>query len=380
MSEEKEDPYNWAQIVRNNRKKIDELEKKLDHIEEYYIEEGIGERLEIIEQELTTFQTKYPYTTAHDNSRELAELRDDFNKLKQLIPMEWQQKENTKQIGELKEQFNKREEQQFMDYDVLKKLKENHRKEILNLMNVEEVLREIVSAFEMEHMVDTGLLSKLTGNSKKKLKPHELTDRAIKEQMRNKLGGDSIMDLRGWEHENERDKQIKAMDRMIIKDLGGDSDEGCPHEDECKRQDEIFKKGGEQSGSESKMTSVANDKREQGSPDDSRPPNSDKLTLVEQEISERFTEKPTENIKVWEVNPEKLKDVQENYVLVSREDLENDFTFLYNKIYRFLRHLEKNLVVNPLKDKNAINTDAIINMIYFYFESRKKKYLGAEKQ
>lgn len=37
------------------------------------------------------------------HTEEIADLREDFNKLKQLIPMEWQQKENTKQLNELKE-------------------------------------------------------------------------------------------------------------------------------------------------------------------------------------------------------------------------------------------------------------------------------------
>ena len=36
---------------------------------------------------------------------------------------------------------------------------------------------------------------------------------------------------------------------------------------------------------------------------------------------EKEQTRQTENIKIWEVDPEKLKDVQENYTLVAKEDL-----------------------------------------------------------
>ena len=76
-----------SSLVKLQEQSIEELEKKIDKLQSYY--KIIAdcdpckntERIEKIEKDLTTFQTKYPYTTAHNNSRELAELEKKLDKL-----------------------------------------------------------------------------------------------------------------------------------------------------------------------------------------------------------------------------------------------------------------------------------------------------------
>lgn len=60
----------------------------------------------------------------------------------------------------------------------------------------------------------------------------------------------------------------------------------------------------------------------------------------------------------------------ESLVLVRKEDLQKDFDFLYNKIYRWMSKIRK--------ESDTSYISEYINMIYFYFESRKKKYLSEE--
>ena len=58
------------------------------------------------------------------------------------------------------------------------------------------------------------------------------------------------------------------------------------------------------------------------------------------EWKEKEQTRQTENIKIWEVDPEKLKDVQENYTLVANEDLEFLFggsNYKSNEKYHALR-------------------------------------------
>ncbi|KKM22025.1 hypothetical protein LCGC14_1629500 [marine sediment metagenome] len=52
--------------------------------------------------------------------------------------------------------------------------------------------------------------------------------------------------------------------------------------------------------------------------------------------------------------------------IVEKEDLIKDFDFLYSKIYLYLCKMRAN--------ETTDNIQSIIEMVYFYFESRKKKY------
>lgn len=105
-------------------KKVDLHDKLLNNYKDN-IGYNKGELAELRE-ELTKFQTKYPYTTAHDNSR---------------------------QINELKEQVVA-----WVD-DIRIGNKQRFR--------LENVLKELISVFEMETGIETGLLSKLDGSESK---------------------------------------------------------------------------------------------------------------------------------------------------------------------------------------------------------------------
>ena len=129
-------------------KRDKELEKKLDHLEEYYIEEGIGERIEKLEQELTTFQTKYPYTTAFDNSRELAELKTFLEEYIEGDKIWLEQlQDNKKEIDELKKKYlgTIPVRQSFQkQINELKEQLENYGLDLLiGISKNEEVLREL---------------------------------------------------------------------------------------------------------------------------------------------------------------------------------------------------------------------------------------------
>ena len=73
---------------------------------------------------------------------------------------------------------------------------------------------------------------------------------------------------------------------------------------------------------------------------------------------------------IWKLDPKILNEV-DKYVLVKKEDLIKDFDFLYSKIYLYLCKMRAN--------ETTDNIQSIIEMVYFYFESRKKKYLEEDK-